>query len=277
MKFTHDQLQEDLASHLRGNTDRMVWTNTQLGPSGSPRPDVFTVDKSYARFSCDAYEIKISVSDLRRDVTSGKWQSYREFSHRVWFAIPQGLVPLDEIPRECGVIVRYENVWRAARKPIAKSLDTMPRNAWLKLLIEAFPNSPHLKPRQTTRNEYQARQAVLKKLGQDASALFNKRETARSSYECATQQMQTAADDIYAEIKRMRDNARQRVENEEYRLNEAQRHLAEALGIPSDQMSAQTLIERLNSLRWKLRGGHLNQTIDQLTALRGILRVDEDA
>lgn len=63
----HDDLQEDLATHLRGNTDRMVWTNTQLGPVGSPRPDVFTVDKSFARFAADAYEVKVSVSDLRHD------------------------------------------------------------------------------------------------------------------------------------------------------------------------------------------------------------------
>lgn len=35
-KMTHNELAEDLAQHLRGGTGRMVWTDTQLGPSGSP-------------------------------------------------------------------------------------------------------------------------------------------------------------------------------------------------------------------------------------------------
>ena len=58
--MTHDELQEDLATHLRGNTDRMVWTNTQLGPAASPttsasrperrrRREVIAVNLSSAR------------------------------------------------------------------------------------------------------------------------------------------------------------------------------------------------------------------------------------
>jgi len=106
--LTHNQVADSLAAHLRGNTDRMVWTDTQLGPAGSPRPDVFTINKSYSRFAADAYEVKVSVSDLRHDLTEGKWQKYRRFAHRVWFAFPRGLAPITEVPRECGVILMGE-------------------------------------------------------------------------------------------------------------------------------------------------------------------------
>jgi len=173
MNFKHDELQEDLASHLRAGTDRMVWTNTQLGPVGSPRPDVFTVNKSFSRFASDAYEIKVSVSDLRSDVTSGKWQSYRKFAHRVWFAFPRGMAPLDLIPKECGVILRSDSCWRAARKPVAQVLDTLPRDAWLKLLMDVHPvnMSGQVKaPRHAS--DYTAAELVRKRLGKEIGDLF---------------------------------------------------------------------------------------------------------
>lgn len=45
--LTHDELAADLAAKLR--TDRrMVWTDIQLGPSGSPRPDVYAIFKSFS-------------------------------------------------------------------------------------------------------------------------------------------------------------------------------------------------------------------------------------
>lgn len=40
----HDELAQSLAAHLRGDA-RMIWCDLQLGPSGSPRPDVYTIDK----------------------------------------------------------------------------------------------------------------------------------------------------------------------------------------------------------------------------------------
>jgi len=78
----HDALAEDLAQHLRSDK-RMVWTDMQLGPSGSARPDVFTLDKVYSRPAPTAYECKISRADLRADTTSGKWQKYLQFAGAV--------------------------------------------------------------------------------------------------------------------------------------------------------------------------------------------------
>lgn len=133
-EWSHDALAEDLAGHLV-TPDRMVWTDMQLGPQGSPRPDVYTVMKSFVAPNPTAYECKISVSDFRADVTIGKWSTYLQYAHAVVFAAPVGLIAKTDIPEMCGLIVRHEKAWRMAKKatinprPIAQ-------DALLKLLID---------------------------------------------------------------------------------------------------------------------------------------------
>lgn len=84
----HNDLMHALAANLRGNSDRMVWEDMQLGPSGSPRPDVYTIMKSYTSPLPTAYECKVSVADFRGDVVSGKWQAYLRFAGAVVFVSP---------------------------------------------------------------------------------------------------------------------------------------------------------------------------------------------
>jgi len=135
--WKHDDLAHDLANTLRGG-DRVVWEDMQLGPSGSPRPDVYTVPKSYANFRPLAYEIKISASDFRRDVTAGKWQSYLRYASGVVFAVPAGLIDKREIPKGCGLIVRGEAGWRTLKGPTLSRVENLPLEAWLKLFIDGF-------------------------------------------------------------------------------------------------------------------------------------------
>lgn len=268
----HDELQDDLATHLRGNTDRMVWTNTQLGPAGSPRPDVFTVDKSYSRFAADAYEIKISVSDLRRDVTSGKWQSYRKFAHRVWFAFPRGMVPLDEIPRECGVICRSDKGWRAARKPVAQVLDTLPRDAWLKLLIESFPHDVFGKPiGPRTGNYWALESAARRKFGDQVGELLRSRAAADGAFEKATERQRTAAAEIEAEVRQMRENAKERERRVMGQLDENMKELGRVLGMAEADVTPETLSSRLSNMAWDLRRGGLGDAIKTLTKLQSVI------
>lgn len=268
--MTHDQLQNDLASHLRGSTDRMVWTNTQLGPSGSPRPDVFTVNKSFSRFRTDCYEIKVSVSDLRSDVTSGKWQSYRKFGHCVWFAFPRGMVPLDLIPKECGVIQRSETGWRAARKPVAQVLDTLPRDTWLKLLM-AGPSGPaDILPRNI--NEWKMAMLLGEKIGKESADLFNARRMANGKYARATTALNESAEAIEAEVKRLRERALGEVQRQTVALDEAMRALGVALGLEYEAVDAESLRFKLRELSNKLAGNQLPRAIEMLTVLNGVIR-----
>ena len=85
--WKHNALAKDLADHLLGNPRRLAWLDIQLGPVHSPRPDVYTLDKSYVQPCPTAYEVKVSVQDFRSDVTSGKWQTYLNYAEAVYFCV----------------------------------------------------------------------------------------------------------------------------------------------------------------------------------------------
>lgn len=113
----------------------MVWYDIQLGPSGSPRPDVYTLQKSFVRPTPMAYEVKVSTSDFRADVTAGKWQSYLTFACGVVFACHAGLLERADVPEHCGLIELRGERWRYAKRPTLRPVE-VPERAWLKLLID---------------------------------------------------------------------------------------------------------------------------------------------
>lgn len=267
--MTHDELQDSLAAHLRGTADRVVWTNMQLGPSGSPRPDVFTVNKSYSRFRTDCYECKVSLSDLRHDVTSGKWQSYRAFGHAVWFAFPRGMAPLDLVPRECGVILLGDG-WRATRKPVAQVLDTLPREAWLKLLFDGIERAVQAEPRTRSLSHWHATDRVRREFGEELAQLLSKRQDARYQYQAATTRLETQTAELADEHKRRRESWERDQARAGQRLTEAQAGLAEVLGLDPDGLSPERLTRALQDLRWTL-APHLGAAIKNLTDIREAL------
>lgn len=269
--MTHNELAADLARHLRGNTGRMVWTDTQLGPAGSPRPDVYSVDKSFSNFKADAYEIKVSVSDFRRDITAGKWQSYRPFAHRVWFAFERGLVPLADVPRECGVIVRGEGGnWRAARKPTAQVIDNLPMKCWMKLLLESNPD-PILKPAPRSGNRWQQERLAREKFGSEIADLLANRDRARDRILAETARLDGQAQALKDRQELDRKRWEQDRQREMASLNHEQADLAEALGLPRD-CSVLTLTSALGAFEMKLRkGGALDRAIREMQALETML------
>lgn len=270
--MTHNQLQEDLACHLRAGTDRMVWTNTQLGPVGSPRPDVFTVNKSFSRFRTDAYEIKVSVSDLRSDVTSGKWQSYRKFSNVVWFAFPRGMAPLDLIPKECGVILRSEAGWRAARKPVAQVLDTLPRDAWLKLLMDLHPiNASGFVKEPRHANDYKAAEIVRNRLGNKIGRLFSDVADAENRLQY---RKDSFAKDISV-IDEKKESHRKRLEADAAltvkALDESMHALGATLGIKPEDLTADKLHTAILTLHHRIQGNGISRAIELLQGLQVVL------
>lgn len=164
MTWEHDALAADLAHHLRSDK-RMVWTDMQLGPSGSPRPDVYTLERSYSRPMPTAYEVKISRSDLRSDTTSGKWMKYLEFAGAVIFAVPEGLCTPADIPAACGLIVRKANSWRHIRKATRTSC-ALPMNTCMKLLIDGVHRTVAAREPQPRKVEtWRDHEAVRRKFG----------------------------------------------------------------------------------------------------------------
>lgn len=172
--WDHDALASDLAAYLRASQDRVVWTDMQLGPSGSPRPDVYSLPKSYTKFRPLAYEAKVSVADFRRDITSGKWQSYLKYASAVVFAVPAGLINKEDVPVGCGLIVRHEEVWRMAKGPTLRVVDTLPPETWMKLMIDGIDRH-NSQASARFLDTYRVQQKIRKSYGDDlASALSNR-------------------------------------------------------------------------------------------------------
>lgn len=121
-----DVLAQELADLLRSR-GWVVWTGPRLGawwdstPSNpTPVPDVYAMKKSYANHQATAYELKVSRGDYLRDVNNGKYQRYLPHCTRLLFAVPAGLVKKDEVPAECGLIVRGPKGWAVQKTAPAR-------------------------------------------------------------------------------------------------------------------------------------------------------------
>ena len=223
--WSHDSLADDLARHLRCEKT-MVWTDIQLGPSGSPRPDVYTIDKSYAHPTPRAYEVKVSAADFRADVTAGKWRSYLAYACAVTFAVPAGLVATQDLPPLTGLIVRGETGWRTLRRATPGVVE-IPEVALLKLLIDGIEREGG---RHRARTYSEARDGVdrfCKKFGADAALWVRRREAAEDSVRSA----EYAAERITSEAQYRAEQIRKEATEE---APKQWRALIEALGLPEE-------------------------------------------
>ena len=134
---------EDLAKHLN-EKGWIAWTQIPLGSvmwnnSRIPRADVLAVNKSFSNSTFIIYEVKVSRSDFLSDVNRGKYLSYLDFCSQLYFAAPSGLLKKEEIPENCGLIVRGASSWRVAKA--ATRRDFTPTTEFLlKLLMVDYKN-----------------------------------------------------------------------------------------------------------------------------------------
>jgi len=129
-----NSLQQDLAEHLR-NAGWLTFTEVQVPGTGdgadAGRVDVAAVKPHvYARKDLRAYEVKQSRADFQRDVTSQKWRRYLQVFHRVYFAAPTGVVKVQEVPEDAGLILRGANGWTTVKSakghvPPALTVDSL--------------------------------------------------------------------------------------------------------------------------------------------------------
>lgn len=186
-EWTHDALADDLAGHV-GYSNRLTYTDMQLGPSGSPRPDVYCLPTTYSRFCPVAYECKVSVADFRADVTHGKWQTYLPFASAVIFATPAGLIGKQDIPAGCGLMARGPNGWRTVKAPTLRPVENLPLQLWQKLLFDGIERAERFRrcePRKA--DDWRMRDRLAKELGADVAAVFTNREAiAKAAGEIAT-------------------------------------------------------------------------------------------
>ncbi len=182
VSWRHDDLARDLAEHLIHRSGRRAFLNMQLGPAGSPRPDVFTICHSYQSPEPISYEVKVTRSDLLRDTGSGKWAKYLKFSTGVVFAIPKGLATKDEIPREAGLIVRSENVWRMARRPIFSPVQ-IPQFALFKIAFDSSRAEVGGDPRPRSAEPWVVARKLRDELGSEIAEILKDTAAARDKIE----------------------------------------------------------------------------------------------
>ncbi|WP_417212103.1 MmcB family DNA repair protein [Acinetobacter venetianus] len=237
MKWTHDALMNDLADHLAKQLDRIIWTDMQLGSSGSPRPDVYTIPKSYANFKPLAYECKVSISDFRSDITKGKWQSYLKFASGVIFAVPKGLVSKEDIPKGCGLIVRSENGWRMVKGPTLIAIkNDLPSDFWIKLVIDGVDRSLR-SDKQRTVDHRKVNDVICKKYGEDLAILLSDIERAENHLKIKKRHLE----DQIGELDLIK--AGERTKNDLEDLKSIRAELCKVLDIPDNSNS--WTIERL--------------------------------
>ena len=240
-RWKHDELLNDLAEHL-ARPERMLWRDLQLGPSGSPRPDVFTLRKSYKKPDPRAYEIKVSVSDFRADVTSGKWQSYLRAASGVTFCVPKGLITKADLPPSTGLMVRSEDGWRTVKAPTlaAPNLD---QDLLLKLLIDGV-NRIADDQRAHEFNVYRASRELRDQLGEDVASVVSDLQAAKDDLqrlkERAKKTRQKQAQAQEKQMAREREFAREAVARQREKL-------CEILGV-DPKASDLALNERIRAL-----------------------------
>ncbi len=235
--WEHNDLAADLAAHLRGSTDRLVWTDMQLGPMGSPRPDVYTVPKSYVRWTPMAYEVKVTRSDFRVDITTGKWMDYRKYSAGVMFAAPINLIEVRQIPDGAGLMVRGDTGWRTLQKAVFQTLDNLPLETWIKLLIDGIERQGRINqkaPRGELIKDYLDSSAIKKKFGDQIGCLLAGREHAEFQFAQETQRIAEAAGKLKQEQDRREAAARERAAKELPELSAIRQELCDLLGLRPD-------------------------------------------
>jgi hypothetical protein len=175
---THDDLAEDLATHLRGGVAGLVWTDMQMGSSGSPRPDVWVMPTTYSTFRPISYEVKVSRADFLADVTAGKWQSYLKFSAGVIFACEAGLLKPADLPAGTGLIERHASgLWRHRKRATLRHVDNLPINVWQKLVMDGVHRAQG-RLFKAAATEYALHASMRKRVGEEVAKVVS--DTARA-------------------------------------------------------------------------------------------------
>ena len=244
-QWKHDELLHDLADHLC-KPERMMWLDMQLGPSGSSRPDIFTMNKSYSNPRPIAYEIKASVSDYRSDITSGKWQKYLSFASAVIFCVPKGLITKADLPSGCGLMVRSEKVWRTAKAPMLEKAPSMPRDAWMKLLIDGVKRE-HKTALNNRARGFNVYSVAKKNFDDDVAQVLIDIDGAREKIKRMEIDQRTRSDSYSEALERERDRVLSTTKNDRDRLTAALREFSEAFGFEATAWDIRSNVERLKN------------------------------
>jgi hypothetical protein len=255
MNWTHDNLANDLAAYFMAQgfgwaNKKMVWTNIPIGPSGSQRPDVYVMDKSFTKPDPRTFEVKVNRADFLADVGEGKWQGYLAFSTAVTFAAPEGLIQKNEMPELCGLMVRGDGGWRTLKK--ARPSGKMPATEhMIRLLINAFERQEQANA-QGRFHAWHSDAAVRKKHGDLVANAVRNLEDTHEKIRVAQLQLEAIKADSASIAEKAKEEAERAVRENASRYSANLNDIREALDLPRGATDR----EIINGMRhWSGLGG----------------------
>lgn len=78
-----------------------VKTGASYGNNSLGIIDAVAMPKSWTNFMITGYEVKVSRGDFLQD---NKWTKYLDYCNELYFAVPNNLVAIEEVPESCGLI-----------------------------------------------------------------------------------------------------------------------------------------------------------------------------
>jgi len=122
--------------HTITNNDFFI-TEVRTGASWTAKNSYFIMDaiairKSWTKPCVTAYEVKVSRGDFLRDE---KWPRYLDFCNEMYFACPAGIIQVEELPVEVGLVYIGETgAIRTMRKTAYRKID-IPKEFYIHVIF----------------------------------------------------------------------------------------------------------------------------------------------
>lgn len=184
-KFTHRELCFDLAEAKGTNFIEVPLGSVWLNKKGLGIADVLTVKPSYNNFLLDVFECKVTRSDLMNDIKTEKYKKYLDHCNRFYYACVDGIVKKEDIPDECGLIVRKDNTWYTAKAAKVRNVD-IPKHTLLSMIFYKgrifSPKRNKISNLTNSDLDYKSYRDKLKVFGKKISFKMNKFNDLRYKY-----------------------------------------------------------------------------------------------
>ncbi len=105
--MTADKMKELIENKHSKDVCVIECKNGQSWGNNLRKLDAWVMLKTWSPFTTIGYEVKVSRSDFLND---GKWQEYLPYCHLFYFACPPGVISVDELPQEVGLVLGSKNL-----------------------------------------------------------------------------------------------------------------------------------------------------------------------
>ena len=128
-------------------------------------------------------------------------------------------------------MVRSDSGWRAIRKPTLKPIDTLPRAAWLKLVIDGIARQ-RAETRIRVLSEYCVQQDIRNRYGEELAQALSDRDAAVTTLRDQVERARQAYEKAQNQADKIRRDAVESARRDAAAVNATVREAVKALGLP---------------------------------------------